>query len=121
MKLYADASVHRGVIIALRSKGVDVLSGAEEHADAIDTAVLGAATDLGRILVTEDKDFGDLVVRKRLPARGVILLRATPTSAADAARVADRVISALAQAEGAIVTITSTQVRSRPLPSRPLP
>ena len=39
-----------------------------------DEIVLSAAWDQGRILLTEDTDFGFLVVRRRLASRGVILL-----------------------------------------------
>lgn len=115
MRIYADASVYRGVIAALRRRGLDVRSGAEERASAPDPDVLATATELSRILITEDKDFGDLVVRQGLAACGVILLRTTPTSPKEVEAVAERVIAALPQAEGAITTITEERVRRGPL------
>lgn len=42
---------------------------------AKDDDVLGAAVGDARILITEDKDFGELVYRRRLHHRGVVLVR----------------------------------------------
>ena len=47
----------------------------ERKPGATDDEVLLDAYNEGRILVTEDKDFGDLVYRLKKPARGIILIR----------------------------------------------
>src|SRR5450631_594390 len=39
-----------------------------------DTEVLKVAEAEGRILITEDQDFGELVLRQRLGVRGIVLL-----------------------------------------------
>jgi predicted nuclease of predicted toxin-antitoxin system len=36
--------------------------------------VLAAASRDGRILITEDRDFGELVIRQRLVVDGIVLL-----------------------------------------------
>lgn len=59
----------------LRAGGHDVLYMAEAHAGAQDPAVLGLASDEERLLLTEDKDFGELVFRLRKSVPGVVLLR----------------------------------------------
>ena len=76
--------------------------------------MLAVATALDRILVTEDKGFGALVLRGA-ECRGLILLRTTPTSEAEAGIVAARVIEATARATGAIVTLTVSNIRVHPL------
>jgi predicted nuclease of predicted toxin-antitoxin system len=51
-----------------------VLSIAQSRPGAPDTQVLDAAASEARILITEDRDFGEMVVRQRLRVRGLMLL-----------------------------------------------
>ena len=44
-----------------------------------DRVVLTIAHDVGRILITNDRDFGELVFRQRRPHAGAILFRLTAT------------------------------------------
>jgi predicted nuclease of predicted toxin-antitoxin system len=60
---------------ALRSNGHDVIYAMENLKGATDDKVLKHAFSENRILVTEDKDFGELVYRLQRPAHGIILLR----------------------------------------------
>ena len=50
--------------------------------NATDEKILTGAEKENRILVTDDKDFGELVFRFQRPSKGVILLR-TPTTRPD--------------------------------------
>ena len=52
---------------ALAAQGHDVLSALERNPRASDEELLVLAMDERRILVTEDKDFGELVFVRRLP------------------------------------------------------
>ncbi len=47
----------------------------ESKRGATDEDVLALAFDQRRILLTEDKDFGELVYRLKKPAHGIILIR----------------------------------------------
>ncbi len=49
---------------------------------ASDDEVLQKANDEGRILITDDKDFGELVFRLEKPSSGVILIRTSTTNPA---------------------------------------
>jgi predicted nuclease of predicted toxin-antitoxin system len=71
----ADESCDFGIVRALRSSGFDVLAIAEAIPGAIDTVVLKAASREGRILLTEDKDFGEWVFAHGQSAEGVVLIR----------------------------------------------
>ncbi len=79
MKLLADECCDAPLVAALRTAGHDVRFMVEEERGLTDDEVLGTAFAEGRIVLTEDKDFGDLVVRLRRPAIGVILLRLDPS------------------------------------------
>jgi predicted nuclease of predicted toxin-antitoxin system len=74
MRFMADENVSRFVIERLRAGGFEVISISDTRSGALDTDVLRAADADGCILITEDRDFGELVIRQRLRVRGVILL-----------------------------------------------
>ena len=64
------------MIQELRRRGDDVLSVKESMRSEQDDVILSRAQAEERIVVTHDKDFGELAFRARLPAScGVILLR----------------------------------------------
>jgi len=74
----ADECVDAGLVAQLRAANHEVAYIAESHAGSLDRHVLALARDENRLLLTEDKDFGDLVFRSRMEAPGVILLRLGP-------------------------------------------
>ncbi len=67
MRLLADECCDAGLVLALRADGHDVLYSAETSQGASDEEVLERAFADDRVLLTEDKDFGELAVRQRLP------------------------------------------------------
>jgi predicted nuclease of predicted toxin-antitoxin system len=75
MNLVADESVDRPVVERLRADGHDVIYIADLQPGATDDIVLQTANDRGAVLVTADKDFGELVYRLRRVTSGVILIR----------------------------------------------
>jgi predicted nuclease of predicted toxin-antitoxin system len=89
----------------------------KEAAAGIDDAtVLRVATDEERILITEDKDFGEMVVRLGLPAHGILLLRMNPAdSAAKLLRLREVIQSHGGQFAGSLVVADETRVHFRPL------
>lgn len=76
MRWLADENVAATVIRELRQRGHDVLSVKESLRSESDDVILARAQTEQRIVVTHDKDFGELAYRSRLPATcGVVLLR----------------------------------------------
>ena len=75
MKLVADESVEGPTVSALRAAGHVVLSIAETTPGIEDTAVLAIALKEEALLLTADKDFGELVFRNREEHCGVLLIR----------------------------------------------
>lgn len=76
MRLLLDESADARLIPYLRTQGHDVRAIAVDYpAGLADQHVLTIAHDEKRILITHDRDFGELVVAQRLPHSGVILLR----------------------------------------------
>jgi len=71
----ADESCDFLVVRKLRSAEYDVLSVAESFSSYSDKQVLEYAIKDGRILITEDKDFGEWVFAHGEKIKGVILIR----------------------------------------------
>ncbi len=75
MNFLADESCAGPVIRALREAGHDVVAIVEVAKGATDEQVLERALNDKRVLITEDRDFGELVYARGRPSAGVILLR----------------------------------------------
>jgi hypothetical protein len=80
--------------------------------------VLERAHAEDRVVVTFDKDFGELAVRFQLPVVGVILLRLSGSSpAADNTRAAGAIASRN-DWPGHFAVVTDDRIRLRPLPAK---
>ena len=73
--IVADESVDGRLIVELRKFNFDVYSIAEEQPSLSDAKVLNIAFEREALLLTEDKDFGELTFRLKLPNKGVLLIR----------------------------------------------
>jgi predicted nuclease of predicted toxin-antitoxin system len=89
VRLFADENCDFSVVIDLRLAGYDVVSITEQMAGADDQTVIDFACSERRLLLTEDKDFGQLVFAAAKQHSGVILIRypAAARSALSAAAV----------------------------------
>lgn len=76
--IVADESVDFRVVTTLRDLGCEVYSICEQSPSISDTEVLEIAVAKNALLITEDKDFGELVFRLQLPHKGVLLIRVIP-------------------------------------------
>ena len=100
--------------------GTDALL-AEVEADRIKPGDIDALQSRAqaerRILLTEDKDFGDLVFRRGQSVPGIILLRIDPAKhVLKKARLDDAVGRFCDDLFGRYVTVEGARFRSRPLP-----
>jgi predicted nuclease of predicted toxin-antitoxin system len=77
LKFLVDECCDTGLVRSLRDHGHDVYYVLEKQAGVSDDDVLLNAFKQDRILLTEDKDFGELVYRLKKPSRGIILVRMT--------------------------------------------
>ncbi len=119
MRLCANENLPEDCVLRLRQDGHDVLWIREAAPGIPDDAVLARTTAEERLLVTFDKDFGELVFRRGANAsRGVVLFRVPQPSAA---AVAERVAAALASRDdwaGHFSVVEEFAVRMRRLPER---
>jgi predicted nuclease of predicted toxin-antitoxin system len=75
LRFVADESVDSAIVDRLRRDGHEGLYVAETQPGIADEAVLELANRDAAVLLTADKDFGELVFRQRRLDRGVVLLR----------------------------------------------
>lgn len=75
MNLLADEGVERQIVERLRQAGHGVWYIAEMEPGIDDDVILAQANARQALLITLDKDFGELVYRQGLIHSGVILLR----------------------------------------------
>lgn len=118
MKFLADQNVEEPVVAQLRSAGHEVLQLADVlPIRAIDDQILRHARDEARILLTNDKDFGELTFLRRQAAAGVVLLR-MPTLGSQ--QKGEKLLQAIAtlgsQFAGSMVVVTEKGLRRRSLP-----
>lgn len=102
---------------ALREAGIDVVAVVETMRGASDEAILAAAREQDRWLVTFDRDYGELVYKSGLPCPPALLyLRQESFPPVHAATLVLRALADPAQTEGFFCTIGDALVRRRPLP-----
>ena len=116
MKFAVDECCDAVLVGGLRDDGHDVWYAMESARGADDEAILRYAWVDNRVLLTEDKDFGELVVRLGLPAFGVVLLRMNPAdSAAKLVRLREVLQHHAARLAGSFVVVDESKTRFRAL------
>ena len=117
MRILANENVSSTVIHALRAYGHDVVAVKEWLPGIDDEAVLRRAQAERRVVLTHDKDFGELAYRRRLPATcGIVLLRLSGTDRDADNRRALSVLASRTDWEGHFSVVTDEGTRMRPLP-----
>lgn len=92
MNLVADEGIDKAIVDLLRTAGFSVRYFAEFGSGATDQVVLAAASDAQSLLLTSDKDFGELIFRQQLSSSGVVLIRLEGLSAGSKASIVLRTI-----------------------------
>lgn len=92
MKFLADEGVDNLIVSVLRQEAYDVLYIAEYAPSISDKEVLAIANDQSRILITRDKDFGELIFRFKKVHSGIVLNRLHELNSPEKARIVLEVI-----------------------------
>ena len=116
LSLLADENIDQRLVSSLRLAGISVYSVAESSPGITDEEVMPLSENLRAMILTDDKDFGEIVFRKQRSCRGIVLLRLTGV---DYSRKADHVIQVIdrygSEMIGKFVVITAERVRIRKL------
>ncbi len=116
MRFLLDANVQVAVARALREARHEVVRVSEVGARMTDSQVLELARAQERIVITHDKDFGELVFLRGLPATGVMLLRLSTGDAEEVARTVVSVVRSTGERlRGQFAVVTDHRIRMRRL------
>ena len=116
MRLLADENVPRSAVEAMRRAGQDVRWIREDAPGEFDAAILSRAVEEARILLTFDKDFGELARHHGLSAdSGVILVRLPMPPGDEAGLHLSRIIGARRDWAGHFAVLEPGRVRMRRL------
>ena len=118
LRFVANENISGTVIERLRAAGHDVLSVKETMRGQTDTAILARVQDEERVLITQDKGFGELAFRWGLPVScGAILLRLGGDDSKRDNRRAIQAILSRADWVGHFSVVSDDRIRTRSLPS----
>lgn len=116
MRFLANENFPLDAVEALRQNGHDVAWIRVESPGISDPEVLSRAQTENRILLTFDKDFGELAFRSRLPASvGIILFRIKAPSGSVVAEKVVKVISLRDDWHGHFTVVEEDKIRMRDL------
>lgn len=102
----------------LRAHGHDVSGARTDSPGAADHWILEQAEAEQRLVVTFDRDFGELAFRRHLPATcGTVLFRTAMCSSEEAVRVIVTVLESRDDWPGHFSVVETNRVRMRPLGS----
>lgn len=117
MDYLINENIPAAVVSALRGQGHDVTWIRTTAPGLSDVEVLEIAQKENRILITFDKDFGELAFRLGLPAQcGVVLFRISMPSSRYIARMVIIALESRNDWIGHFTVIEDDRIRMRPLP-----
>jgi predicted nuclease of predicted toxin-antitoxin system len=116
MELFADENVALPIVVWLRNQGNNVVYAAEVEPGVPDIDWLEKAEKEERLVVTADKDFGEMVFRDHRNTYGVILLRMERLTVAKRITRLEIVWPVIeANPSGKFIVITEKKIRVRSL------
>ncbi len=114
MKIVADECVDDEIVLRLRNDGHQVSYVAEVSPGILDEDVLILADNKDTLLLTADKDFGELIFRQGLVKRGILLYRLAELSKLAKADIISVVIAEHGdELLGAFSVLTEKAIRIR--------
>ncbi|MBI4931392.1 MAG: DUF5615 family PIN-like protein [Bacteroidetes bacterium] len=112
--ILADENTHTDLIDALRKIPADVLSIKESYRGMQDEEIILLAKTTNRIILTEDKDFGEWVFAHKTKGISVIFLRYHFTETAQIIKIVSAILKVGTEKfYNKFTTITTRKIRSR--------
>jgi predicted nuclease of predicted toxin-antitoxin system len=116
MKFLADENVEKHLVDFLRNEGHDVLYVPEMTRRSVDEKLLERANSESRILITNDKDFGELVYFQKKVTSGILLMRFVSEKSSFKIRFLKAVLKDYGhRLISAFTVVSESKVRIRPL------
>lgn len=114
--ILADENIDHQLIHWLRNQGIEVFSVGEQQQGIMDEEVIALSRNPPRIILTEDKDFGEWVFAHQEQSISVIFLRYHVAEALEIRQILLNLIKEKGQELfGKFTTLTTKKVRIRSL------
>lgn len=111
-KLLANENIPLRSVQALRKNGYDVISISERSPGISDENVLQLASTENRVIVTFDRDYGELIFSRKQPVpAGILYLRFRPVNPDEVAEYISRLIKNRVTLEGMFSTADRSRIR----------
>ncbi len=114
-RFLADENFPRALARILRASGYDLAHVHDFMAGADDPAVAAEAASRGAILLTFDRDFGELTFHRRLASAGIVLFRLGRQPADVIFSHVQAFLASQPSLRGYFTVVTVNQVRQRPV------
>ncbi len=116
LPLLADECVYKATTDYLRSLGCDVVTVQELGlAGASDDEVIDKALVLGRVLLTRDMDFSNILLYPPAQHLGIVVLKMSPETANDLHQVLEQALDQVQDIRGALLVVDRSKFRIRRL------
>jgi predicted nuclease of predicted toxin-antitoxin system len=116
LHLLADENVPGETVATLRERGHEVAWVAEDAPSSSDVEIMQRALAGNHLVLTFDKDFGELVFRSRLPITGVILVRVSAPSPRHVTAADTAALQSRSDWAGYFSVVEDGRIRMTPLP-----
>ena len=114
MRFLLDEGLPRRLASYLLELGHDVTAVGQDYPFSLtDQSILTIAYREQRVVITNDKDFGDLIFRDRLPHAGVVLFRLGYVPITERTALMERVLTEHAGSLDQFIVVTRTAIRVR--------
>mgnify|MGYP001062318043 CR=1 FL=1 len=111
IKLLADENIPKRTVQTLKQRGIDISSVLDSSHGLSDRALIKLANRENRVIVTFDKDFGELTFKERLKVKGLILLRLAPTSPEHIAERIEYILTQKIPIANKIIVVREDRIR----------
>lgn len=119
MRFVANENIPISSVRQIRAAGHEVLSVTEDTPSIADVDVLSWAVQEGAIVLTFDRDYGELIYRHQMPTpAGIVYFRFQPATPDEPAIQLLELLSSVETLEGMFTVVERSQVRQRPLPRK---
>jgi predicted nuclease of predicted toxin-antitoxin system len=116
IKFVADVNIEKAIIDHLTENKYDVKWIPDYDCEILDEELLNLANTEKRILITNDKDFGELTFLQKRISTGIILLRIRGQKAQDKVKLLDKLLQKYSdKLPGHFVVITKNKIRFVPM------
>ncbi|MCU0353921.1 MAG: DUF5615 family PIN-like protein [Cytophagales bacterium] len=93
LKFVADVGVGKSVEMYLQKSGYEVIAVRDINPSMPDLDILRLATEEGTMVITMNKDFGELIYSKQEKHHGVLLLRMEEATGAEKVKVVEYILN----------------------------